>query len=207
MGHTTLTPFKVLRGGYLRFPDMPGVETIIAPAGGRQVMPARNGYIRLSTEQVGIQSSILPGFEPLLAGAKPLVAASAPSVVEFGGKMAKRVKIVSRVENLFLYLDPRTRLPVGIKSGSSGQTFTTVYEHVKLNAGLTPKDFDWVPPAGWSELHYPLPVKQGDPTAGLLEPKSKAPAFTLSMPAGGKTSLAAVLKGKRAVLLNFWFYG
>lgn len=46
----------------------------------------------------------------------------------------------------------------------------------------------------------------GHPDTGLLAPGKAAPAFTLSNPVGGQVSLSKALAGKKAVLVNFWFY-
>ena len=57
-----------------------------------------------------------------------------------------------------------------------------------------------------SILHSPATAQQ-DMTSGLLAIGSKAPAFSVNSPRGGKISLASVIKGKKATLVNFWFYG
>ena len=41
----------------------------------------------------------------------------------------------------------------------------------------------------------------------LLAVGSVAPKFALSAPTGGRVELAEALKGKKAVLVNSWFYG
>lgn len=43
--------------------------------------------------------------------------------------------------------------------------------------------------------------------ANLLKIGTKAPAFSVNNPKGGKISLAQAMKGKKATLVNFWFYG
>lgn len=44
-------------------------------------------------------------------------------------------------------------------------------------------------------------------TAFLLPLGRQAPLFTLPTPTGGEISLSAALQGKKALLINFWFYG
>lgn len=61
-------------------------------------------------------------------------------------------------------------------------------------------------PAGLEEIKEPSGGGMADLEAKLLKVGSKAPAFNLATPTGGKLSLAQALKGKKAVLVNFWFY-
>jgi outer membrane lipoprotein-sorting protein len=71
----------------------------------------------------------------------------------------------------------------------------------KLNALIPEKVFAYVPPKT-AKLY-----EQPSYDAKLLPTNSKAPEFNLATPEGGRVSLANVLKEKKAVLINFWFYG
>jgi outer membrane lipoprotein-sorting protein len=51
------------------------------------------------------------------------------------------------------------------------------------------------------------PMKPRDFAASLLPVGAKAPSFTLNAPTNKKIDLAKELKGGKALLLNFWFYG
>ena len=69
---------------------------------------------------------------------------------------------------------------------------------------LSDASFAYVPPPG--AILYTPPTLD-DYNKKLLPVGSMAPRFALSAPTGGKTTLADALKGKKAVLVNFWFYG
>jgi outer membrane lipoprotein-sorting protein len=68
----------------------------------------------------------------------------------------------------------------------------------RLNVPLTAQQFAYTPAAGFNE-------RKG-PEASLLAVGKKAPDFELPVPGGGKLSLTAARDGKKAVLINFWFY-
>jgi peroxiredoxin/outer membrane lipoprotein-sorting protein len=71
--------------------------------------------------------------------------------------------------------------------------------NVRLDVPLTPQQFAYVPPSD-----FRVSPLQKEP---LLPLGSKAPEFRLPAPRGGQMSLSGLRKGKKAVLVNFWFYG
>jgi len=73
--------------------------------------------------------------------------------------------------------------------------------NLKLNPPLTPAEFKFTPPPGAEEFTPP------DFAGRLIPVGREAPAFTLPAPEGGKVSLTGLLKGRKALLVNFWFYG
>jgi thiol-disulfide isomerase/thioredoxin/outer membrane lipoprotein-sorting protein len=77
--------------------------------------------------------------------------------------------------------------------------------NIQLDPELAAENFTL--PAGLEEAKAPA---GGDGmealNAKLLKVGTTAPAFNLATPAGGKLSLAQALKGKKAVLVNFWFF-
>jgi outer membrane lipoprotein-sorting protein len=87
--------------------------------------------------------------------------------------------------------------------GSDGKvTFEEVWKEYRVNTPITAKTFAYKPPKGATEQSG-----DSDFEGKLLPTGSKAPEFNLATPEGGRVSLAAVLKEKKAVLINFWFYG
>jgi peroxiredoxin len=83
----------------------------------------------------------------------------------------------------------------------------------KLEVVLTNVKIDRPLPA--DTFAYTLP-KDATPYKGhsiedynsmLLPVGSVAPSFAVAAPIGGRVELADALKGKKAVLINFWFYG
>lgn len=106
-----------------------------------------------------------------------------------------------------LYIAPSklaTRLDLEIKQGEQSVKLDAVLKNIKMNAPLTDAVFAYVPPKGTTLYVQPA---MDDYSKKLLPLGSVAPTFALSAPTGGKVELADVLKGKKAVLVNFWFYG
>jgi outer membrane lipoprotein-sorting protein len=75
------------------------------------------------------------------------------------------------------------------------------FSNMKVGAKLSVNLFAYKPPAGY-KLHSP-----SDNKAKLLAVGTEAPAFELTRPEDkSKVSLARMLEGRKAVLVNFWFY-
>lgn len=80
-------------------------------------------------------------------------------------------------------------------------TKTVVFEarlrHIRLNAPYTIRSFRFVPAAG---------QKQTSISGGMLSIGDKAPDFTLPAPEGKQLRLSIERQGKKATLVNFWYY-
>jgi outer membrane lipoprotein-sorting protein len=73
---------------------------------------------------------------------------------------------------------------------------------VKVDPKLDAKLFAFTPPAGFKPYEPPRYDEK------LLKVGVEAPAFELTKPSDkSKISLAKMLDGRKAVLVNFWFYG
>jgi outer membrane lipoprotein-sorting protein len=84
--------------------------------------------------------------------------------------------------------------------GAEKQTIRFWLKDVKLNPALTGAQFAYTPPADFT-----LPK---GPEESLLPVGQPAPDFNLEQPGGqGIYSLEQARKTKKAVLVNFWFYG
>lgn len=78
-------------------------------------------------------------------------------------------------------------------------------EQVQINT-LTNVKFD-VPKTA-ADFKYTGPAAKEDPYEAALLPVGKdAPDFNLPTPTGDKLGLSDARKGKKATLVNFWFYG
>src|SRR5579884_413264 len=87
-----------------------------------------------------------------------------------------------------LYVSPAklvTRSTIDLKQGQ---------DTIKLTADL-------------SNVQVDQPLKQEDMEASLVAVGKEAPKFSLPTPTGGHVALTDALKDKKAVLVNFWFYG
>lgn len=94
------------------------------------------------------------------------------------------------------------RMTVTMTSGSNTMVIEFSLPNLKAGADLTASTFAFKPPEGATEFNPNAPME-----AGLLPVGKEAPNFTLPTPAGGQVSLTNALKGKKALLVNFWFYG
>ncbi|MDX1931727.1 MAG: DUF2092 domain-containing protein [Capsulimonadales bacterium] len=82
------------------------------------------------------------------------------------------------------------------------------------DAAVTPADFTYTPPAGFRDQAEVMKEQAANPSRGvpdymknLVPVGKKAPAFSLPTPKGGTLSLARAMKGRKATIVNFWFYG
>jgi hypothetical protein len=76
---------------------------------------------------------------------------------------------------------------------------------VKLNVPMTAAQFAYTPPADFKYLGRESEAERARGAASLLKTGVRAPDFRLPTPEGGELSLRAARKGKKAVLINFWF--
>lgn len=101
-----------------------------------------------------------------------------------------------------LLVDTATWLPVAEKQESPQGKHLAKFLDVKLDEQFTPEQFVWTPPAGAKDLD-----KEKTGPSPLLPIGSPAPDFTAKSLAGETVSLKSALQGKKALLVNFWFYG
>ena len=105
--------------------------------------------------------------------------------------------------NIKLYVGPTKllqRMTVEMKRGDDVTKFAAALKNVKLNAPMTAAQFAYRPPRT-AELY-----KEPDLNAKLVAVGKNAPDFDLATPSGGQVSLKEAVQGKKAVLVNFWFY-
>lgn len=122
---------------------------------------------------------------------------------EFEGKTALGLETaIKQIPGMVvtLYVDPSTYLPLGEKQKDHESVSTTVIHDLKTDRVFKPEDFAWTPPPGVTDLDA-LPAK-----APWLPNGTVAPAFTFNS-AKGNSDLSSMLKGKKGILVNFWFYG
>lgn len=78
---------------------------------------------------------------------------------------------------------------------------TNELSNIVLNAAIAPTVFAWKAPEGQKLFEQP------DYSSKLVPVGQPAPDWTLPGPNGETVSLSDALKGKKALLVNFWFYG
>ena len=86
-----------------------------------------------------------------------------------------------------------------VADGEVRQNVTVWLRKLKLDAPLQLDQFTYAPPADFE------PIEAPDPAATLLTEGEDAPDFTLAKLGGGKTTLSALRKQAKAVLVGFWF--
>jgi hypothetical protein len=120
----------------------------------------------------------------------------------YNGKPA--VAAISKAEKapeIVLYLDPESKAPVGWDQGIGNDKASARFVDLSAGAPVRVEDLKWTP--GPDLKPYQMP----DFYKSLLKVGDPAPEFALNMPDGKTMSLKEALKGQKALLLNFWFYG
>jgi peroxiredoxin/outer membrane lipoprotein-sorting protein len=98
------------------------------------------------------------------------------------------------------FVDPKTWLPVGFEQVMNGKSSVMVYRNIRTEVAMSPDAFAWTPPKGTVDMRT---VKRDGPKP--LEAGETAPTSTLTLTNGRTLAIPGVLKGKKALLVNFWF--
>jgi len=99
-----------------------------------------------------------------------------------------------------IFIDPESWLPVGSDQKLLDNVDVYIYRNVQTDRHFSPADFAWVPPKGAVDgskikSHGSKPLQAGE----------IAPEFELPLTNGKHISLREALKGKKGLLVNFWF--
>ena len=99
-----------------------------------------------------------------------------------------------------IFIDPETWLPVGSEQKMLDDVFVYVYRNVQIDRHFSQADFAWAPPKGVVDITK-------NTTDGPKPPQVSeiAPDFNLPLINGKYIGLSDALKGKKALLINFWF--
>jgi peroxiredoxin/outer membrane lipoprotein-sorting protein len=101
-----------------------------------------------------------------------------------------------------VYVSSQTRLPIGFRLTSTQNKRVLIgrYTNLVVNQPIDPSEF---------VMRLPSDAKpyMPDTSSSLLKIGSSAPKFSFSSTRGAKITLASALKGKRALLINFWSCG
>jgi outer membrane lipoprotein-sorting protein len=181
-----------------------GFEVHMSPKGSWSYMKASNQYMLIPTaaKPANMVDSFLPGFD---AGIPVSVTGPASYQTLDGRKLvAIPVKSVAIGSGTML-VDEVSLVPVLFRASVKGLDMTMSYSDVQIDGDMTAESFAWTPPKGSTEMK--ASAGQDDYTKNMLKVGSKAPNFNLKRPNGTKYSLNEALKGHKALLVNFWFYG
>jgi peroxiredoxin/outer membrane lipoprotein-sorting protein len=101
-----------------------------------------------------------------------------------------------------LYLDDRTGWPLGFRFRTGkGSDLTIRYSNLKFDAPIKRSNFVFRLPSDATPFAMPAFDLRGD----LLANGTAAPDFTLSTVSGRPMRLSDLIKGKKALVLDFWF--
>jgi outer membrane lipoprotein-sorting protein len=114
------------------------------------------------------------------------------SVEEEGSKVRF---FISRVDSLV------HRIEQVAKVGDDELKQTLALKNVRINPVISDTVFKWTPPKS-AKLYEPPDFEKS-----LIAVGKAAPDFLLDQPGGGRLALSTAIKGKKATLVNFWFYG
>lgn len=103
-----------------------------------------------------------------------------------------------------LYFKAKGESPLGFELNMPEGPIKGVYKDIQLDQPLDAKSFVWTPPQGAKENKL---SEVDDLDAKLLPVGSKAPDFTLPSLDGKPVKLSQFVKGKKATLINFWYWG
>jgi outer membrane lipoprotein-sorting protein len=185
------------------------------------VMADQKQYIKQPAAPMGenVQSGFLSGmfFRPdiktILASLaeQPSVSPDSKGTEVRNGVKYQVVEVATRGENkarIRLYVGPKKLVEgVSMERSFRGQTvkIEEFFANVKINTQLAANLFAYKPPAGFKPFTMPT---EPNYEAKLLAVGTEAPPFELTRPDNkSKISLAKMLEGRKAVLVNFWFHG
>jgi outer membrane lipoprotein-sorting protein len=103
-----------------------------------------------------------------------------------------------------LYADANmliTRIALEMTQGAQKSQLTAALNNVQVGQPLADATFAYAPPK--TATLY----KEPDYAAKLVAVGKDAPNFTIPSPSGGQVALGEALRGKKALIVNFWFYG
>lgn len=101
---------------------------------------------------------------------------------------------------LRIFIDPESWLPVGSEQKMLDTVDVSIYRNVRTDRQSGLADFAWTPPRGAVDA---TKIKRDG--SKLLQVGDVAPDFELPLTNGKQISLRAALKGKKGLLVNFWF--
>lgn len=100
-----------------------------------------------------------------------------------------------------VFVDPTTWLPLGWEQTTADTSMVLTYTKIDIETTYSPEFFTWIPPKDAVDM---AKVKR---VSTLLKPGSVAPLLNFKNPAGQPVSMKAMLKGKKGLLINFFYYG
>lgn len=183
-----------------------------------RVMKSSNQYLKEKADPQGANidglwaAPITMFFNPKNIGISSLVGTKtrllAPETI--GGKSYKVIEVASEKPIPYtskLYVGANKlvhRVAMDIKQGTMTSHYIAVLNNLQVGMPLAKTAFAYAPPRT-AKLFQP--PSNDSYEAKLVAIGKDAPNFTIPSPSGGQVALGEALRGKKALLLNFWFYG
>lgn len=201
------------RPNLARIEMKPPGETVVSDGTDVYVyFPTQDQYLKQSVEPKGqnIQSLwAIAFFDPerlfTLGGS---VAPTYEGRKKVDGKEFELIRMTTPGEaptTLSFYLSPENylvhRVEQQVKLGDQEMKASMALKNVRTNVKLNASLFRYTPPKT-AKLYEPPNFEKS-----LLAAGQPAPDFDLQRPGGGRLALSDAIKGKKATLVNFWFYG
>lgn len=186
--------FKIARGGvvWAKYPTSLMVTTLKETT---TWMPDRREYATAPKEE----GNPLPaGFDLLWPESDLPKLNGDPSKTMFSGKPAYRYPILMGPQAVDLFVDSKTRLPMGSIATAGGTTYEIRYKSVRPTS-IRKETLLFSPPKG-ARLST-----GGDPNAGLVHPETTLTNFRGKELNGSTITLDGLLRNKSGAVLNFWF--
>jgi thiol-disulfide isomerase/thioredoxin len=187
--------FKIAPGGFF-YAKYPTSEMYVSPREQVTWLPAKKEFTREKPEE----GNPLPGgFEILWPGGALLIAEGVAKQASFAGKPAVEVPCKAAAgHKVLLYVHPESLLPLGTIATAQGTEYELRYLSV-VETPLSARELTFVAPQDARPFSGPP-----DPTK-LIKAGASLPRFQGTDFTGRPLSSAALAKGSKGLVLNFWF--
>jgi outer membrane lipoprotein-sorting protein/peroxiredoxin len=201
-GNPVMAKIMALRPNYYRV-EMEHQSFYCDGTAAWQYFPLKAVYLPFHKDDKGMYIPLATGFEMYSPASQYKLDYKAVEEAEFEGKrvfaLVSEPKDIPNLRSR-IFIDPETWLPIGSDQKMLDDVTILVYKNVKTDRQFVPADFTWAPPKGAVDgtkiiTDSPKPLQVGE----------IAPDFNLPLANGKNISLGDALKGKKALLVNFWF--
>jgi len=168
-----------------------------------QYFPLRAVYTPFAKDDKGMFIPLAKGFDMYSPTPqfKPDYSSAEETVFE-GKRVIALVQEPKDMPNLRIriFIDPESWLPVGSEQKLLDKVDVSVYRNVQTDRQFGLADFAWAPPKGAVDGR-----KVNKSGLKLLQTGDVAPDFALPLTNGEHIRMRDALKGKKGLLVNFWF--
>ncbi len=157
-------------------------------------MPDRREYAVLKSED----NPVPLGFEGFWPSDQSAPEAGPPTDAIFEKRACLEYPIKVGSQAVSLFVDKKTLLPYGTRAKANGNTYELVYRSIEFRK-MSDAELRFDPPADARV------AKPGQPMPELIKSGTKLSDFQAMDQSGRRHSLSSLMKGKKGLVLNFWF--